>query len=584
MGTWFVDLTSTFAVPRLPKVVLRGGAAALIIAACLGSAAIASAASASAASPSAAGASAAGGSGQVGSLLPPQGGAVRALVIGIDDYQFLPPLKGAVADARDIKATLRRNGIADVTALIDAAADRANVMRSLDALVKRSRQGDLVILTLAGYGAQEPEHVKGSQPDGMDNVFVLSGFNPKTRPGSRERIIGAEFNHIIKEFEARGVRVMFVADACYGSDLAREIDPRAAQMSYRQARYTLAVDDLHPISTKKDAFLSEVDFRQTTFLDAVDRKSKAPEVHIPGVPGWRGALSYAVARAFEGAADENGDGALTEQELFGYVRQVAYQLSDQRQKVEEPAVRERKVIIVDPLANPDEPSPAAPSETARPTPPAGAPLDTVRVAVLGNQRKVLDGIQSREARFEIVAPTENPDLVWDPAKHDVLTGADVVARGIDRTDLPNVIDRLAAVNGFKRLATKGPQSVRVLPDDKVYRQNAHIDVQVSDVAQRAVLIFNIAGDGTVQTLYPIGSDPAVITTTDQKVNVQPVAPYGADQVVAITSFRRLDDLEQALKPLNQRRTAVEVYRLVERYAPPSDAKLRIGATSLYTAP
>ena len=33
--------------------------------------------------------------------------------------------------------------------------------------------------------------------------------------------------------------------------------------------------------------------------------------------------------------------------------------------------------------------------------------------------------------------------------------------------------------------------------------------------------------------------------------------------------------------LNQRRTAMEVYKLVERYAP-SDA--RIGATSLYTAP
>jgi hypothetical protein len=402
-------------------------------------------------------------------------------------------------------------------------------------------------------------------------------------------------------------------------------------MSYRQVpRYTLAVDHLHPISTKKDAFLNEIDFRQTAFLGAVDRNSKAPEVHIPGVPGLRGALSYAVARALEGAADENGDGAVTEQELFSYVRQVAYQLSDQRQnvvtagpterepgsqvvfartravamldKVEEPAVLERKVIIVDPLTtNPQDPPPPAagpgPGPTLAPqalsprpptppavTPPAGAPLDTVRVAVLGNQRNLLDGIQAQEARFEIVATTENPDLVWDPASRDVLTGADVVARGIDRTDLPSVIDRLAAVNGFKRLATKGPQSVRVLPDDRVYRRNAHIDVQVSDVAQRSLLIFNIAGDGTVQTLYPIGSDPAVIVTADQKVNVQPVEPYGADQVVAITSLRRLDDLEQALKNLNQRRTAVEVYRLVERYAPPPDARIRIGATSLYTAP
>ena len=36
-------------------------------------------------------------------LRPPAGGQVRALIIGIDAYQFEPKLKGAVADARDIE-------------------------------------------------------------------------------------------------------------------------------------------------------------------------------------------------------------------------------------------------------------------------------------------------------------------------------------------------------------------------------------------------------------------------------------------------------------------------------------------------
>ena len=44
---------------------------------------------------------------------------------------------------------------------------------------------------------------------------------------------------------------------------------------------------------------------------------------------------------------------------------------------------------------------------------------------------------------------------------------------------------------------------------------------------------------------------------------------------------RPGDLEEALKKMSQRRTAVEVFKLVERYAPP-DA--RIGATNIYTAP
>src|ERR1700686_1266244 len=98
-------------------------------------------------------------------------------VLRFPSWQFVPPLRGAVADARDLETTLRGNGVKDVTALFDAAADRASVMRALDQLVARSGPRDLVVLTIAGHGVQEPEHVKGSQPDGMDNVFVLAGFN-----------------------------------------------------------------------------------------------------------------------------------------------------------------------------------------------------------------------------------------------------------------------------------------------------------------------------------------------------------------------------------------------------------------------
>jgi Caspase domain len=546
---------------------------------------------------------------QVAMLRPPQGGEIRALVIGVDAYQFVPPLRGAVADARDIESTLRSQGVRDITALYDAAADRATVVRTLGQLVQRSQSGDLVVLSIAGHGVQEPEHVKGSQPDGFDNVFVLAGFNPKTAAGTQQRIIGTEFNHVIKQFEAKGINVLFVADACYGGGLAREIDPRADEMSYRQApRYSLTVDNLLPISTASDAFLSDVDFERTAFLAAVDRNTKAPEVRIPGVPGFRGALSYAVARAFEGAADGNRDGQVSQTELFTYVRQVAYQLSDQRQQVVAAGPiaraggsdvvfeRRRGVVLLDAVlpdgTRPQTPLPpataASPSiQAARPPappagPPAGAtPLSAVRIAVIGNQRDLLANLEAREARFEVVGTKDNPDLIWDPASLDVLAGADVVARGIERADLASVVDRVAAVNGFKRLAAKGPQAVRILPDDRVHRRDGHIDIQVSGMAQRSLLMFNIAGDGTVQALYPIGSDARVITTPDYKFQVRVSEPFGADQVVAVSSTQRLGDLEEALRKMSQRRTAVEVFKLVERYAPP-DA--RIGAASFYTAP
>jgi Caspase domain len=533
-------------------------------------------------------------------IRPPQGGEVRALVIGIDAYQFVPALRGAVADARDIEQTLRNQGVTDITALYDAAADRSTVMRTLDQLVERSQSGDLIVLSIAGHGVQEPEHIKGSQPDGLDNVFVLAGFNSKTAAGMQQRIIGTEFNHVIKQFEAKGTHVMFIADACYGGGLAREIDPRAGEMSFRQApRYLLTFDALQPISTASDAFLSGIDFERTEFLAAVDRNTKAPEVRIPGVPGFRGALSYAVARAFEGAADENRDGHVSQAELFTYVRQVAYQLSDQRQLVVTSGPtggsdvvfeRTRGVILLDalrPIEAPPQmlsqpPSPGPGGRPPTPPRPAGAAgLGIVRVAVLGDQRNLLASLEAREARFEVIGVKDSPDLIWDPASLEVLANGDVVAHGIDRASLGSVVDRVAAVNGFKRLAARAPQAVRILPDDKVYRRDARIDVQVSGVAQRSLLVFNITGDGTVESLYPIGSDARIIATPDYKFQVRAGEPFGADQVVAISSSQGLGDLEEELRKMSQRRTAVEVFKLVERYAP---ADARIGAASLYTAP
>ncbi len=530
-------------------------------------------------------------------IRPPEGGEVRALVIGIDAYQFVPQLRGAVADARDIEQTLRGEGVKDLTVLYDSAADRATVIHTLEQLLERSQRGDLLVLSLAGHGVQEPEHIKGSQPDGYDNVFVLAGFDPRTAAGMQQRIIGTEFNHIIKQFEAKGAYVMFVADACYGGGLAREIDPRAGEMSYRQApRYALTGDTLQPISTAKDAFLTEFDFERTAFLAAVDRHTKAPEVRIPGVPGFRGALSYAVARAFEGAADENHDGRVSHKELFTYVRQVAYQLSDQRQQVvtSGPIPRPGNPDMVFERIRGGEAPPGAVSQAEvsavqRLLTAAFAGLQrgtaakppAVRVAVLGDRRDLLADLEAREALFEIVGTGDNPDLLWDPASREVLAGGDVVAHGIDRADLAGVIDRLAAVNGFKRLAAAAPQTVRILPDDKVHRRDARIEVQVAGVAQRSLLMFNIAGDGTVQTLYPIGSDARVIATPEYRFQVRVSEPFGADQVVAVSSGERLGELEEALRKLSQRRAAVEVLKMVERYAPP-DA--RIGAASLYTAP
>ena len=418
---------------------------------------------------------------EIGVLQSPYGGEIRAVVIGIDAYRHVRPLNGAVADARDIENSLRKTGVRDVTVLMDAKADRASVISTLNQLLERTGPRDLVILSLAGHGAQEPERVKGSQPDGFENVFLLAGFEDLPA-GSQERILGAEFNHFIKQFESRGAHLLFIADTCFGGGLTREIDPRSEEMSFRQVpSYRLSADLLQPVTTASDERLTELDFDRTAFLAAVDRKTKAPEVKIPGIVGLRGALSYAVARAIEGYAANRRDGKTTLRELFGAVRQVVYQLSDERQNIVTTASPSQDLnteIVFQitrsvSIENPDLPNPGSQS---------GGQDRPIKIASLDGKSSHFAGLKAQQASFEIVRPVDHPDLTWDPASRDVLAWGDVVAYDVDPIDLPSVIDRAMAVRELKLIAGKTPQPIKVTPDDSLHRNASLVRVELADVA------------------------------------------------------------------------------------------------------
>ncbi|WP_229178709.1 caspase family protein [Bradyrhizobium ivorense] len=531
-------------------------------------------------------------------LQNPDGGAIRGLIIGIDAYEHVRPLKGSVADARDIEQSLRQMGTNDVITLTDAQANRSSVLQHISDLVQRTTSNDLIILSIAGHGAQEPETIKGSEPDGLQDVFLLPGFAP-TPEGSRQRILGSEFNHFIRQFELRGAKVLFVADTCHGGGMARDIDPRAAEMSFRQvSKYTLPVDKLVPVTNESDP-VSDLDLDRTAFLAAVDRNTKAPEVKIPGIDGLRGALSYAVARAFEGGADANHDGKVTLKELFANVRQVVYQLSDQRQNVVTKASPGRSVesdVVFQLAQGPTlaaTPGPTVPPKPMIPAPPAAlsrdlavAPAPTeisapIRLAALGSRTNNLAKLTSRNAAIEIVPPVDNPDLIWDSKSRDVISWGDVVAYGIDERDLVSVIDRTAAIRELKRIATKTPQTLRVAPDDGQYHKGRTVQIELSDVTSRAIILFDISGDGTIQMLYPLGSDAPISQTGNLRLQLKVREPFGAEQVVAVTSTKRLPDLEQAILQLDRRKAPGQLIKTLNTYLSP-DA--RVGSIGFFTAP
>ncbi|MGH6811173.1 MAG: caspase family protein [Methylocella sp.] len=533
------------------------------------------------------------------------GGQMRALIMGIDEYRYVSPLKGAAADARDIEATLRALGIADLKLMLNDEGDRATTLLAFDSLLARTNPEDTIFVALAGRSALEPERVKGSEPDGMDTVFLLAGFDPRDRQRASEKILHSEFNHFIKGFEDKGARVVFVADTCSGDGLTRDVDSRAQEMSYRSVSYKPIGDQLQAVSTHADAFLSPSDFRRSILLAATDKHSKVPEIRIPGA-GYRGALSYAVARAFEGAADLNGDGRLTTEELLSYVRQVTYQLTDGRQQVVtvHPAAADPKKdvllhfsrgISVQPVGQagaeakatiqiggvtlvpvPEAPSPP-PAEVFHPIPKI---KDPIRVASLDGQSKQLAGLMSHAA-YDVVSPNTSPDLVWDPSTHDVVSGGDVVAFNADRDDLSGIIDRMAAIRWLKLRSAKAPQEMKVFPNDKLHRTGEQVEIAIHGLAGRSLILFNIAGDGTLQFIYPKGSDPPIIANSEHRITLQVREPFGADQIVSVSATQRQAELEQAIRQLDRQRNPLKAAELVERY---DGADVWVGLIGLFTAP
>jgi Caspase domain len=539
-----------------------------------------------------------------------RGGQMRAIIIGIDEYRYVSPLKGAAADARDIEATLRALGIADLKLMLNDEGDRATTLRAFESLLTRTNPDDTIFVALAGHGALEPERVKGSEPDGMDTVFLLAGFDPRDRMRASEKILRSEFNHFIKGFEDKGARVVFVADSCSGDGLTREVDSRAQGMSYRSVSYNPLGDELQAVSTQADAFLSPRDFQRSIFLAAADKHSKVPEIRIPGA-GYRGALSYAVARALEGAADLNGDGQITAEELLSYVRQVTYQLTDERQQVVtvHPAAADPKEDVLlhfsrgisvqrvgqtapgapgamqiggwtlVPLGQEAQSTPSIP--VPRPAlPPANLSKIKIRVASSDGQSDRLAGLESRAA-YEVVNPNTSPDLVWDPSKRDVVAGGDVVALNVDRNDLSVIIERMAALRWFKLRSAQAPQEMKVFPNDGLHHKGEQVEIAIHGLAGRSLILFNIAGDGTCQFMYPLGSDPPIIENSEHRIPLQVREPFGADQIVSVSATQRQVELEQAIRQLDRQRNPLKVSDLVERY---DGADVWVGMVGLFTAP
>ncbi len=150
----------------------------------------------------------------------------RALLIGINAYQFLNPLNAAVNDVRLMESVARRVwGFRDaqIEVLTDAQATAANIRDALlEWIVLGTRPGDRVLIYYSGHGVCVPD-LDGDEADGRDEA--LAAYDASAA-GS------LQFQNVITDDELRGVLdrlegrdVMVIADSCFSGTVTRALTP-----------------------------------------------------------------------------------------------------------------------------------------------------------------------------------------------------------------------------------------------------------------------------------------------------------------------------------------------------------------------
>ena len=122
--------------------------------------------------------------------------------------------------------------------------------------------------------------------------------------------------------------------------------------------------------------------------------------------------------------------------------------------------------------------------------PGAAPI---RIAASDGLAARFNGVAPLESQFEVVQPPQQPDFVWDPASREVTASGDVIAHEINSSDLPQVVDRMAAVRAIKQLSAQAPLQMKLVPDLKVHSRDTTVELIIDDVQGRALFAHCLEG-------------------------------------------------------------------------------------------
>lgn len=218
------------------------------------------------------------------------GGTTYALLIGISKYQKPDlSLQYAERDAStfsDFLKSPRAGGLNlnNVLLLTDDKATTAAVRLGFqDFLKRRATKADTVIILVAGHGTV----------DGKDAYILTYDSDPQDLKSTALPM--AELQSLFEEQLAKVGRVLLFVDVCKAG--------------------TIGTIQNNTVNATVENFKN----LEGDLLGIMGSRRKELSREGPEFGGGHGAFSYFVLKGMEGAADENGDGAVTGEELIRYV-------------------------------------------------------------------------------------------------------------------------------------------------------------------------------------------------------------------------------------------------------------------------
>ena len=475
----------------------------------------------------------------------------HALVVGINQYQHagqlwdsegtvLQNLDGAVNDANLLVKALRQAQIQIPASrvLLNGKATRAAFLQAWQDMVKQAQPKDTLIITFSGHGIQyQSDTAPKDEKDNKDEGLMFADFNPK-QPKKQGHIRDDEFYGLFKA--ASDYQIVFVVDACHSRGMVRSaVHPVVGQMR------TGGRWDLAPTAPSLPTQSDQQHLEHVTHITAVHSDSlRVSEIRF--ADQIHGALSWYFAKALKGDADSNQNQYLERHELDDFLTEKIRKKTNGLQNPSLLPRADRQSII------------KLPTETTLERPPTDLKLPDIALVV--EHTSAPAGLQ----QVRLVNSFQSFDLLFAAHKQQIKvfnnTGDQVTTFSASQN--PHRWQRLIDKQRFlKWLETQfdlrlKPIKITLREGDELHKKDEklHFQIEPSDqqLGLNALTIFDLAGNGELQFLYPLTepefNNPLFIPKfpyTSPSMEVTP--PYGGDDLVVLLCDKPATGLHILLK-------------------------------------